>query len=534
MVGINEQWAAAGLGRRGFLRGSLAAGALIGAGGLLSACSAGGTAPNNSADASKIKKGGHLRVGATGGGAQDTLDAHLPQGGDQDQMRCANLYEPLAQRPPSFGPLEMLVASSIEPAGSASSWIVKIRDGIEFHNGKTVTAEDVIFSLRRILDPADKKMGAASLKAVDAQRLTAVDASTVRIELTAPNSAFPDLLCQYFNGIVPTDYDPKKPVGTGPFMYESFTPGQSSVFKRFPNYWDSAKPHVDQLTIIDFSDNAARVNALLGGQVDAISNLPTAQIGQVTGNAGLVVLSTPSGAWQPLVMNLDSAPFTDARVRKAFRLLVDRQQMIDQVLGGQGKIANDLYAPYDPAYANDLPQRVQDIDQAKSLLKQAGQSDLTVTLTTAPTFNGAVEVAQVFAQQAKAAGVNVQLQKVTPEVFSGDNYGKWTFTQDYWNTRMYLPQVAQSCLPDSPYNNTHWNNEQFTSLITQARAAIDDSKRNELLHAAQKMQYDEGGLIIPYFANQTDAFSAKIAGVEPQRSGMPLGNYWFKNVGFVD
>ena len=167
--------------RRQVLHGALAGGAMLSAGGLLAACGGssgsssggggGGTAKSSPPSTGTIKPGGSLKVGATGGGAKDTIDAHLPTA-DPDIMRCWNLYEPLAVRPPSFGPLEMMVAESIEAEhGKADSWVVKIRPGIEFHNGKSVTADDVIFSLNRILDPKDPKVGAASIGYIDAKGL---------------------------------------------------------------------------------------------------------------------------------------------------------------------------------------------------------------------------------------------------------------------------------------------------------------------------------------------------------------------------
>ncbi len=526
------------------MQGALAGGAVLGAGGLLAACggsSSGGTtaAGGSQPTTGSIKPGGSLRVGATGGGSKDTIDAHLPTA-DTDIMRVWNLYEPVMVRPPDFSSLEPMVAESLEPEhNKADSWVVKLRPGIEFHNGKTVTADDVVFSLHRILDPKDPKVGAASIGYIDLNGVKALNKTTVRIPLKFANSAFPDDIGQYFNGIVPVGYDPKKPVGTGPFMYESFTPGQQSVFKKFPNYWQSGKPHVDSLTIIDFTGDTARVNALLGGQVDAIDNLPSGQIAQVQGNSALKVLIAHTGEWQPFTMRVDQAPFSDVRVRQAFRLIVDRPQMVTQVLSGQGRIANDMYAPFDPAYNSSLPQRSQDLEQAKSLLKQAGHSGLSVQLVTAPVFQGVVQAAEVFAQQASGAGVKVSLRQVDTGTFYGPNYLKWTFAQDFWATRMYLPQVAQGSLPNSPFNETHWATPgtsaypAFNKLISQARAELDQAKRTQILHEAQKMEYDSGGYIIPYFSNQIDAYSAKLTGFIPPRSGFPLGNYWFKNVGFV-
>src|SRR5581483_1893612 len=159
---------------------------------------------------------------------------------------------------------------------------------------------------------------------IDLKGLKALDSSTIRIPLQFPNATFPDDIGQYFNAIVPVGYDPAKPVGTGAFMFDNFTPGEQSVFKRFPNYWDQPKPWVDELTIIDFTDDTARVNALLGGQVQAIDNLPTAQIGEVKGYGGYDVLISETVSWQPFTMRVDQPPFSDVRVRQAMRLIADR------------------------------------------------------------------------------------------------------------------------------------------------------------------------------------------------------------------
>jgi len=518
--------------RRQVLRGALGGGVALTAGGWLAGCGGGGGDGSEQTTNAKPRTGGTLRVGATGGGAKDTIDAHLPTV-DTDIMRAWNLYEPLAVRPPDFGALEMMLAESIEPAKEPDLWTVRLKQGIEFHNGKTVTADDVIFSLRRILDPKDPKVGAASIGYVKAKDLEKVDERTVRIPLQFANAAFPDDLGQYFNAIVPTDYDPKSPVGTGAFKYESFTPGERSVFSKFANYWEKGKPYVDELVIIGFPDDTARTNALLGGQVEAIDNLPASQIESVKGNSGLRVLISETGAWQPFTMRVDAAPFDDVRVRQAFRLIVDRKQMVEQVLSGQGRPANDLYAPFDPCFAKELPQREPDLEQAKALLKQAGREGLSVELVTAPVFQGIVEAAQVFAQQAKGAGVNVKVRKVDSGTFYGDNYLKWPFAQDFWATRMYLPQVAQGDLPDSPFNETHWKDPKFIRLIQEGRAELDEAKRCEILGEAQKMQYDQGGYIIQYYSNMIDAHSAKVVGFVKAKSGFPLGNYWFKNVGFA-
>jgi peptide/nickel transport system substrate-binding protein len=525
--------------RRQVLRGALAGGTILSAGGLLAACGGGGgssggggtTGGSGGSSAEGVRAGGSLRIGASGGGAKDSIDAHIATS-DPDIARIFQLYEPLAIRNPDYQ-LEMVLAESIEAGGRPDVWTIRLRPGITFHDGKPVTADDVLFSLGRIVDPKNPKVGAASISYIDVDRSKKLDERTVRVRLKTPNVGFPDDVGQYFNGIVPTDYDPKQPVGTGPFKYQSFTPGERSVFVKNASYWRKGEPKVDQVAIIDFPDDTARVNALLGGQVDAITNLPAAQIAQVQGNSGMKVLTSQTGAWQPFTMRVDQAPFDDVRVRQAMRLIANREQLIQQALSAQGRVGNDLYAPFDPAFDKDLPQRKQDIAQAKSLLQQAGHSDLRVQLVTSPVFQGIVEAAQVLAQQAKAAGVTINVRKVDSGTFYGDNYLKWPFAQDFWFTRTYLGQVAQGSLKNSPFNETHWNDPQFAKLISQARAELDDGKRTELLKAAQKIEYDKGGYIVWSFSNQIDAYSAKVAGFQPAKSGIPLTNYGFGKVGFV-
>jgi peptide/nickel transport system substrate-binding protein len=532
MVWLDEE-----LTRRQVIRAGAAGGVALSAGGALAGCFGGddddNAAPTPQANPSDFKRGGTLRVGATGGGAEDTVDGHKPTS-DPDIMRTWQLFEPLAVRDAGFTKLEMVLAESLEAEkGKADTWTVRLKPDLEFHNGKTVTADDVIFSLQRILDPKDPKVGAASIGYVDAKGLKKMDARTVRIPLKFANSSFPEDIGQYFNNIVPTDFDPKNPVGTGAFKFKSFQPGEQSTFVRFPNYWRKGEPYVDELVIIDFTEPTAKVNALVGGQVEAINNVPFGQLTSIQGNGNLKAVISETGSWQPFTMRVDAAPFSDNRVRQAMRLLVDRDQMVQQVLSGQGRVANDMYAPYDDCFADDLPQRKQDLEQAKSLLKQAGQSDLQVELVTGDIFRGVVEAAQVFAEQAKGAGVQVKVRKVDTGTFYGDNYLSWPFAQDFWATRTYLTQVAQGSLPDSPFNETHWDDKEFQSLIRQARGELDEDKRCDLLHQAQKLEYDKGGYIIPYFSNSIDAHSSKIGGIQEARSGFTLGNYQLRSVGFL-
>jgi peptide/nickel transport system substrate-binding protein len=510
---------------------------LLGGTSLLAACggssSTGSSTTSATTSSAKIKAGGNLRVGATGGGAKDVIDAHNAIA-DTDIVRISALYEPLAAPTADFKGTQMVLAESIEPVGgNAALWDIRLRPGVEFTNGKTVTADDVIFSLNRIVNPKNPGTGAASIGYINAKGMKKMDATTVRVPLQFPNSGFVDDLGQYFNNIIPTDYDPKNPVGTAAWKFQSFTPGQQSVFVKNPNYWGKGRPYADQLTIIDFTDDTARINALLSGQIDIADTVPTEQIPQLQGNGNTVVIDNPAGGWLPITMRVDQPPFNDVRVRQAFRLVVNRPQMVEQVLSGHGQVGNDLYGRFDPAYDSALPQRHQDIEQAKSLLKAAGREGLTVTLVTGNILAGVPEEAQVFAQQASAAGIKVNVNKVDTGTFYGSNYLKWTFAQDFWGPRRYLSQVAQGSLPNSPFNETHWNDPQFKSLIAQARAAVDPAKRTELIHAAQTIEYNTGGHIIAFFPNFTAAASSKVAGIPPGLQATFLLGPALKDIGFT-
>ncbi|MBK1783784.1 ABC transporter substrate-binding protein [Prauserella cavernicola] len=505
--------------RRNFLVGSAV---LAGTAPLLAAC--GGRSGAVTVPSGPPRRGGRLRVGVTGGGASDTLDPHIPAT-SPDIARVRNLYEPLLYRDHDYE-LEMLVAESLTSSPDATTWTATLREGIKFHDGRPVTPADVVATFRRILDPDDPKSGAASLTMLG--DVVATGDRQVEFRLSEASTVFDDYLAQYSLGVVPADFSMDNPVGTGPFRLQGFTPGLQSSFVRNEHYWRPGQPYVDELVLINFPEDDARINALLSSQVDAIDQVPVALVEVLRSDERLRVLSAQTGTWLPFTMRVDRPPFDDVRVRQALRLVVDREQMINQVLSGQGRIGNDLYAPFDPAYASELPQRKQDIAQARRLLAEAGHPNLDIELVTAPIQAGAVEAAQVFQQQAKAAGVNVRLRRLDTTTFFGENYLSWDFAQSFWYTRNYLPQVANGALPQSPYNETHWEDPEFLDLVRRADRTVDRAEREELLKQAQRIEYERGGNIIWGFMNQVDAFQVYVAGLVPDRTGLPLSGYSFR------
>jgi len=517
----NQGWTVIGergLSRRDLLRYSGLAAAGVAGASALAACGGG------SSSGAAQKAGGILTHGATGGSGKDTIDPHFPVT-NPDIARVSNLFEPLLFWDSDYK-LAPALAESVEPSADAMTWTIKLRDGVTFHNGKDVTSEDVLFSVRRVADP--KKPGSAGsfLSTILDLDKSKASGGTVTLVLKQPYAILDAALAEYTFGIIPTDFDVKKPVGTGAFSFESFTPGKTSTFKRYADYWGD-KAFVEQLNIQDFADDNAKVNALLAGQVQTIDNLPDNLVDAVKKQGGGALVSK-TGAWVPFTMRVDSKPFSDVRVRQAMRLIVDRQQMIDQALSGNGFLGNDLYAPFDPAYAKELPQREQDIEQAKSLLKAAGQSDLQVELFTGDDIGAVAPAsASLFVQQAKKAGVSIKVTKKAP--FYGDDYLSYPFAQDFWNTRNYIAQAQVGSIKGGAYNETHFDDPTFTKLINDASKEVDETKRGTLIQDAQKIEYEQGGYIIWGFRNQLDGYSKQVQGLKPSKY-LPLGSYKFQNV----
>jgi peptide/nickel transport system substrate-binding protein len=513
--------------RRGILAG--AGGVSLGA--FLAACgsssSGTGTAASGSTGSAAPKAGGNLRLAVAGSGAKDIIDGQNIVG-KADQARLMAGWETLLTFDRDYKLSNDGLAEEVT-ADSADTWTIRLRQGIEFHNGKTVGADDVIYSLKRLVDPKLGLFGGAALSSVDPAGLTKVDERTVKMKLKQADSTIPESLAAYVAGIVPVGYsrESKDQVGTGPFKLQSFEPGKQSVHVKHPNYWRTGKPYLDQVTVIDIDDAAARINALVSGQVDAVIDVPFAQVPIVSANKSMVLFENEGGGWLPLCMRVDQPPFDDVRVRQAFRLIVDRDQMVKQAFAGHARVANDLYGAFDAAYPSDLAQRKQDIAQAKSLLAAAGKSNLTVELVTSDQATGMNDMCKVFAQQAKAAGVTVNLKIVDGATFYGDQYLKWTFAPDFWGTRGYLGQVAAGSLPSSPFNETHWppKGSTFEALYKQARAENDETKRGAIIHQMYQEEYETGGYIIAAFQNLIDAYSSKITGLQKNRGTLNLDSF---------
>jgi peptide/nickel transport system substrate-binding protein len=363
--------------------------------------------------------------------------------------------------------------------------------------------------------------------------LRKVDEYTVAITLKSADVTFDEVFSDYAMGIVPVGYDPASPVGTGPFVYKSFVPAVKSVYTKNANYWRTGEPYVDSVEIISIPDETARVNALLSGQVDVINDLPNSQLSTIRANKSLAVLNSKTGAYVPIAMNCAKGPFADVRVRQAFRLMIDREAVVKQAYGGLAQIGNDVIGRYDEGYNTKLPQRKYDPEKAKSLLKASGVTIPAMELFTVDEAAGMLTIPQIFALNAKKAGVTTKVSVQNSTDFWADWPGGKTFHMDYYVNRTYLQGATLVYAGGNYSKETGWKNAKYEGLIAKALKTPNRALRNEIIADAQEIEYNEGAYIVSSFYNKVDAHSAKVTGFGAGHpGGNSLSNYTLRSVGF--
>jgi peptide/nickel transport system substrate-binding protein len=517
--GEEERLAGPGLSRAAFLKGAAGALGLSAAGPLLGAAAA------RAASAPKPVRGGTLAVAYPGGGTSETLNPILGVT-PIDESRIQALYDPLVLVNPDLSTRPGL-ALDWTPNKDATAWEVKLRPGVTFHNGKTFGSDDVIFSIHQMA----KKTSAALpfVSNIRLGELKAVNKTTLQIPLASPDASLLENFVYYNTWIMQNgETNFSHPVGTGPFKFKSFTPGQQSVFAKNANYWQSGKPYVDTLKILSVTDPTARLNALLSGQIDAMALLPYAQAKahQSIGDIDVLVAKAP----QALVFYMETTkpPFSDVRVRQAIKLIANRPQLVADAISGFGTVGNDIAGKGLKYYDNSLPQRVQDIPQAKSLLKAAGHEKLTVTMEISNLIPGFIESATLFQQQAIAAGVTVKLQTVDASAYFNPSltYLKMLFAESQWPVQSLKFFYQQALASNAPYNETHWSSASWNKLLNQAIGELNEAKAQSLWNQVQEIQYNQGGYMVWTNADYVDALSTKVKGLVPSSAGI-LGNHSF-------
>lgn len=409
-----------GLNRRGFLglTGALAVGGLTGCG------SDGSTA------GAQPKEGGRLRAVFAGGGAKEVLDPHV-QSLFVDIARHKAMFEKLVELGPDLTPVPRL-AEKWEADAQAATWRFTLRDAT-FHDGKTLTSEDVLYGLARIADPTKpERVAQSSLASLDLRRCKAIDQRTVELILSAPNAEFPALLAGIGTQIVRDGYqDPTRPIGTGAFRFVSFEAGRSMVANRYADYWDGPAK-LEELHILS-AEAGARANALQGGQAEYANEMTATFARTAEAGKSVRIVAAKGSTTQTFVMKVDQAPFDNPDVRMAFKLLADRQRLVDVVLAGRGVVGNDLFGKGFQYYAADLPQRERNVEEAKALLKKAGVLNKEVELFTSDASAGFVEAATLFAEQVGEAGLKLKVITGSSQTYAKDLLTKGAAPPWWWN-----------------------------------------------------------------------------------------------------
>lgn len=512
------------LSRRRLLQSGLAAGVAVSAAGPLAEIA-------RAAKPATPKRGGKFRVALIGGGTKELLDAHQALN-EMDIARVHVIWENLTDYAPD-GSIFNRLAADFSPNKAATDWKIKLRNDVLWHDGSPFTADDVVYSLRRITNPKLKLQGANDLPFLHPNHIRKLDRTTVQLTLDSPIAGLRSNLASRALPMIKsgtTKFD--HPIGTGPFKFVSWKIGQRTLLNAWRHYRVHGGPYVDQLELIEINDTTARLNALRSGQIDAMGQLDGNLVPVIKSAPKLRVLEARTGGFVCQYMQVTTPPFTDNRVREAFRLLIDRKQIVQNALLGHGTVGNDLACPFDPDYAKALPQHPYDPEKAKSLLKAAGQSSLTVSLVTSDVAPGILASSTLLAQQAQQAGVTINLNKVPPDSYWTTSYLKSAFAVTEWGQKPLDSWILQAVDSNAPYNETNWKRSDFDKLTQQARRTIDDKKRKELYVEAQRLLWNEGGYIIWGFPNLLDAYSSKVHGLKPS-SARTLGYYEFNDVYFA-
>ncbi|WP_273692125.1 ABC transporter substrate-binding protein [Ketogulonicigenium vulgare] len=460
------------------------------------------------------RSGGVLRMGIGGGSTTDDFD-----------IRKLNDWVPVNQAYMVMNGLVEIDADNIaqpelfeswEAAEGAAEWIFNVRQGVTFHNGKVLSADDVIYSLN--LHRGDSTSAARSI-ASPITGLEKLSDFQIKITLASGNADLPYMLSDYHFLVVPEGFDDwSNPIGTGAFKLESIEPGVRGRFTRNADYWKPNTAHVDAVEVIVINDISARTNALMSGQVHAINSLDFKTVNLLGRNPNLNIIRSSGGQHFTFLMDTRIAPFADVNVRRAIKYGIDREQLLQTALLGFGQLGNDHPIPRtDRFYNSELPQRAFDPDQAKFYLREAGMESLSLTLQTSDAaFPGAVDAAAIYRTSAAGAGIDVNIQREPADGYWDNVWMKAPFSMGYWGGRPTADQMLTIAYSSaSAQNDSHWANERFDSLLVEARALLDEDKRREIYWELQQIVSDDGGVMIPMFGDYLDGVNKAVKGVTP-------------------
>lgn len=461
----------------------------------------------------EVKTGGTIRVGTTPDSI--TLDpAFLTT--NPDIWIAKSVYNNIVSWTHELT-VQPELAVEWEANDALTSYTFKLRKDVKFHNGEDFTAEDVVFTIGRLID---KELASPALGQLDfITAVVAEDDYTVRFELEAPNAFLPEALALYQGKILDSGVDLDNLLhaanGTGAFMLEEHITGERAVLKRNPDYWDEGKPYVDEVIFFYMAESQTRLEALKSGTLDIVVPIGGSEAAGLQGVPGVKVDQVSSGSYMVMAMMTDVAPFDNKLVRQALQMATDREAISQAAYFGLGSVGGDHpIPPTDPYYNPDAAAPAYDPEGAKKLLAEAGYPDgITVTLHTAPVFGGLVDMAVAFKESAAAAGINVEISRDPTDSYWSKVWLVEPFQSVHWFHRDPNGALSITYKSDAPWNEAHYNNPKVDQLIRDARAAKTFDERKAIFGEIQLILTDDVPRIIPFFMPVLIAMSDKVEGV---------------------
>lgn len=516
-----------GMSRRDALRMlGLAGVAAAGAGSLFG--SAGKLFAEEAASPGKGKRGGRIKVASATSSTADTLDP--AKGGNYtDYCRHNMFYNGLTTLDAQLAP-RMALAESFDTA-DAISWTIKLRKDVVFHDGKPFTSADVVYSLTRHKLP---ETGSKVLTiAQQFEEVKATGPHEVQIRLASPNADLPAILATTHFLIVrdgTTDFAIAN--GTGPFKCAEFQPGVRSIAARNASYWKPGLPYLDEIEFFSIPDEAARISALLAGDVDLINPINPRSVSRIQDSANVELMETPTGGYTNLIMRDDLGPVQNPDFVLAMKHLLDRKQINRAAFRGYGKIANDQpIAPGNRYYFAGLPQREYDPEKAKFHLQKSGMAGRSLPIVASEAATGSLDIAQLLQLSGQQIGLKLDIKRMPADGYWSNHWMKHPLgfgnigarpTADLMFSLFYKS--------DASNNESGWKNEQFDQLLVAARGETDDAKRKQMYADMQVLVHEHCGIGIPQFNSSLDGHNTKLKGLTPHPLGGLMGYMFAEHV----
>ncbi len=455
-------------------------------------------------------KGGIMKVGSGGGESTNSLDP-ATYASDVPFLNGKCFGDTLVDVNVD-GSIDHRLATEVGASDDAKIWTFKIRKDVMFHNGKTLTPDDVMATMERHSGEDTKSGALGIMRGIESMK---VDGDNFVVTLKEATADLPYLLADYHLIIQPDGGKdaPDAGIGTGPYKTVVNEPGVRHVFEKNADYWDSSRGHADQVEIVVINDDTARISALQSGQVHMITRVPPKVVSLISRAPNVAVETAPGRGHYVFIMHCNTAPFDNNDLRLALKYAIDREEMVEKILFGHGSVGNDI--PINAAYPlfSPVEQRTYDPEKAAFHFKKSGHDGPVLLRTSEVAFPGAVDAAQLFQQSAAKAGITLDVKREPGDGYWSEVWNKQPFCASYWGGRPVQDQMYSTAyLSTADWNDTKFFNDTFDKMLFAAKGELDQEKRKKIYHDMAMILHNEGGLICPMFNDWIEARSTSVKG----------------------